>query len=67
MSGACKVPADASARAQVADELWVVNRGKGGKPGSVDVWHSSFEEYKAKLENEYKSKMVSNNTVKGMK
>ena len=51
----------------VADELWVVNRGEGGKPGSVSVWHSSFEEYKAKLEKEYKSKMVSNNTVKGLK
>ena len=53
--------------AQVADELWVVNRGERGKPGTVSVWHSSFEEYKEKLEAEYKSKMVSNNTVKGLK
>ena len=74
----------------VADELWVVNRGEGGQPGTVraqpacipgashllsvllplaqvSVWHSSFEEYKQKLETEYLSKMVSNNTVKGLK
>lgn len=74
----------------VADELWVVNRGEGGQPGTVraqpacipgashllsvllplaqvSVWHGSFEEYKQKLETEYLSKMVSNNTVKGLK
>ena len=33
----------------------------------VSVWHGSFEEYKQKLETEYLSKMVSNNTVKGLK
>ena len=51
----------------VADELWVVNRGDGGKPGTVSVWHSSFEAYKEALEEEYRSKMVSNGVVKGQR
>ena len=51
----------------VADELWVVNRGEGGKPGTVSVWHSSFEQYKEALEEEYRSKMVSNGVVRGQR
>ena len=37
----------------VADELWVVNRGKGGEPGTVTVWHDSYIAYKEKLESEF--------------
>jgi ATPase subunit of ABC transporter with duplicated ATPase domains len=37
----------------VADELWVVNRGEGGKPGTVTVFNGSFEEYKEMLEKEF--------------
>ena len=51
----------------VADELWVVNKGVGGQPGSVDVWHSSYEEYKEKLQNEFvNAGLVTNGTVKGL-
>ncbi|KAJ1632417.1 putative phosphate import ATP-binding protein pstB [Pavlovales sp. CCMP2436] len=37
----------------VADELWVVNKGVGGQPGSVTVFQGSFEEYKAMLNKEF--------------
>ena len=51
----------------VADELWVVNKGVGGKPGSVSVWHSSYEEYKSKLQDEFvNAGLVTNGTVKGL-
>ena len=51
----------------VADELWVVNKGVGGKPGSVSVWHSSYEAYKEKLAAEFVNNgMVVNGTVKGI-
>ena len=42
----------------VADELWVVDKGEGGKPGTVTVWHGSFEEYKAHLEKEFVEKKL---------
>ena len=42
----------------VADELWVVDKGVGGKPGTVTVWHGSFEEYKAHLEKEFVEKKL---------
>ena len=42
----------------VADELWVVDKGEGGKPGTVTVWHGSFEEYKAHLEREFVAKKL---------
>ena len=52
----------------VADELWVVNKGVNGEPGTVQVWHSSYEEYKEKLQNEFAtSGLVANGTVKGVK
>mmetsp|Transcript_73555 Transcript_73555/g.202049 ORF Transcript_73555/g.202049 Transcript_73555/m.202049 type:complete len:202 (+) Transcript_73555:683-1288(+) len=52
----------------VADELWVVNKGTSGAPGTVQVWHASYEEYKNKLQNEYAtSGLVVNGTVKGAK
>ena len=38
-----------------ADELWVVNKGVEGKPGSVSVWQGSYEAYKAKLQDEFVS------------
>jgi ATP-binding cassette subfamily F protein 2 len=37
----------------VSDELWVVNKGVGDEPGSVTVWHKSYDEYKAKLQREF--------------
>ena len=43
----------------VADELWVVNRGEGGKPGSVNVFNGSFEEYKTMLERDFADKAKS--------
>ena len=49
----------------VADELWVVDRGVGGRPGSVHVWHSSYEEYKERLQSEFAAS-ISNNMVKGV-
>mmetsp|Transcript_5729 Transcript_5729/g.13287 ORF Transcript_5729/g.13287 Transcript_5729/m.13287 type:complete len:271 (-) Transcript_5729:279-1091(-) len=52
----------------VADELWVINKGVNGKPGSVAVWHGSFEDYKQKLEQEFlDANLISNGTVKGAK
>ena len=39
----------------VADELWVVNKGANGEPGSVAVWHSSYEDYKERLQQEFVS------------
>ena len=52
----------------VADELWVVNKGVGGEPGSVTVWHGSYEQYKEKLQDEFVSAgLVTNGTVKGVK
>ena len=52
----------------VADELWVVDKGEGGKPGTVTVWHGSFEEYKAHLEKEFvEKKLISvTNAAKGV-
>ena len=51
-----------------SDELWVVNKGVNGKPGSVEVWHASYEEYKEKLQNEFvNAGLVTNGTVKGVK
>ena len=50
----------------MADELWIVERGEGGQPGSVAVWHGSFVEYKAKLENDFMQKNLINGTVKGL-
>jgi len=40
----------------VADELWVVNKGKKGKPGNVEVFDGSFSEYRAFLEREFEKK-----------
>ena len=52
----------------VADELWVVNKGSDGAPGTVKVWHSSYEEYKERLQKEFAtSGLVTNGTVKGVK
>mmetsp|Transcript_21575 Transcript_21575/g.65489 ORF Transcript_21575/g.65489 Transcript_21575/m.65489 type:complete len:837 (-) Transcript_21575:364-2874(-) len=52
----------------VADELWVVNKGVDGEPGSVSVWHSSYEDYKTRLQEEFlQSGIVSSGTVKGLK
>ena len=52
----------------VADELWVVDKGVGGRPGSVFVWQGSYEAYKEKLQNEFvTSGLVSNGTVKGVR
>ena len=52
----------------VADELWVVDKGEGGKPGTVTVWHGSFEEYKAHLEREFVEKklIAVTNAAKGV-
>jgi ATPase subunit of ABC transporter with duplicated ATPase domains len=51
----------------VADELWVVNKGVGGEPGTVSVWQSSYEAYKEKLQNEFvNAGLVTNGTVKGL-
>eukprot|EP00172_Hildenbrandia_rubra_P004193 Plantae.Rhodophyta-Hildenbrandia_rubra.ctg8021.p1 GENE.Plantae.Rhodophyta-Hildenbrandia_rubra.ctg8021~~Plantae.Rhodophyta-Hildenbrandia_rubra.ctg8021.p1 ORF type:complete len:673 (-),score=106.99 Plantae.Rhodophyta-Hildenbrandia_rubra.ctg8021:1012-2907(-) len=36
----------------VCDELWVVQKGKGGRPGKVSVFPGSFEEYKNRLTDE---------------
>jgi ATP-binding cassette subfamily F protein 2 len=49
----------------VADELWVVDRRERGKPGKVTVWHSSYEEYKTRLQQEYLAQ-VTNKQVKGV-
>ena len=52
----------------VADELWVVNKGEGGKPGTVTVWQNSYEAYKEKLQDEFVAAgLVTNGTVKGIK
>ena len=46
----------------------MVNKGKGGAQGSVTVWHSSYEDYKRKLQAEFRnSGLVSSGTVKGIK
>jgi ATPase subunit of ABC transporter with duplicated ATPase domains len=51
-----------------SDELWVVNKGVGGQPGSVTVWHSSYEAYKGKLQAEFvEAGLVTNGTVKGVR
>jgi len=51
----------------VADELWVVNKGANGEPGSVAVWHSSYEDYKERLQQEFVSAgLVSGGTVRGV-
>ena len=43
-------------------------QGVNGEPGTVTVWHGSYEEYKEKLQNEFAtSGLVSNGTVKGVK
>ena len=40
----------------------------GGEPGSVTVWHGSYEQYKEKLQDEFVSAgLVTNGTVKGVK
>ena len=45
-------------------ESWQV----GGEPGSVTVWHGSYEQYKEKLQDEFVSAgLVTNGTVKGVK
>ena len=44
----------------VADELWVVNKGLKGKPGSVTVFDGSFSEYRAHLEKEFEKKNLIN-------
>tara|TARA_B100000513_G_scaffold71704_2_gene28805 strand:+ start:11334 stop:13796 length:2463 start_codon:yes stop_codon:yes gene_type:complete len=50
-----------------ADELWVVNKGKNGEPGTVTVWHGSYGEYRNKLEQEFlNSGLVAQGTVKGV-
>lgn len=36
----------------VADELWVVKKGRGGKPGSVSIFQGDFEAYRAQLQEE---------------
>ncbi len=51
----------------VADELWVVNKGVDGEPGSVMVWHSSYEAYKEKLHNEFAATGLNGSgTVRGV-
>lgn len=40
----------------VADELWIVNKGTKGKPGFVEVFDGSFDEYKARLRREFEKK-----------
>ena len=51
-----------------SDELWVVDKGRDGKPGSVTVWHDSYERYKERLQNEFvTSGLVTNGTVKGIR
>ena len=51
-----------------ADELWVVNKGVKGQPGTVTVWQGSYEAYKEKLQDEFVSAgLVTNGTVKGIK
>ena len=50
-----------------SDELWVVNKGVDGQPGTVSVWHSSYEAYKEKLQEEFvNAGLVTNGTVKGL-
>jgi ATP-binding cassette subfamily F protein 2 len=52
----------------VADELWVVNKGVNGEPGSVSVWQGSYETYKEKLRDEFASSgLLASGTVKGIK
>ena len=52
----------------VADELWVVNKGVNGEPGSVSVWQGSYEMYKEKLRDEFASSgLLASGTVKGIK
>jgi ATPase subunit of ABC transporter with duplicated ATPase domains len=36
----------------VADELWVVRKGKGGKPGNVSIFQGDFEAYRKLLQEE---------------
>ena len=52
----------------VSDELWEVKKGVNGEPGSVTVWHSSYEAYKTKLQDEFvNAGLVSNGTVAGVR
>mmetsp|Transcript_2153 Transcript_2153/g.6224 ORF Transcript_2153/g.6224 Transcript_2153/m.6224 type:complete len:695 (+) Transcript_2153:75-2159(+) len=46
----------------VADELWVVNRGEGGQPGTVTVFQGSFEEYRKMLEQEFEAGLAKGKT-----
>ena len=32
----------------VADEIWAVHKGEGGRPGTVSVFDGSFDDYKAR-------------------
>ena len=37
----------------VADELWVVHKGKNGEPGRVEVFGGSLEDYRSIIEEEF--------------
>jgi ATP-binding cassette subfamily F protein 2 len=47
----------------VADEIWCVNKGIRGKPGSVYVFDGSFEEYCERLKQTFESEHL----IKGPK
>jgi ATP-binding cassette subfamily F protein 2 len=49
----------------VADEIWCVNKGIRGKPGSVYVFDGSFEEYCERLKPLIKGPKRSTTIVKG--
>lgn len=36
----------------IADELWVVQKGKGGNPGNVSIFQGDFEAYRKQLQEE---------------
>eukprot|EP00958_Prasinococcus_capsulatus_P002169 scaffold200_cov401-Prasinococcus_capsulatus_cf.AAC.5 len=40
----------------VADELWVVHKGRDGNPGSVEIFDGTFEQYKERLRQEFEEK-----------
>ena len=40
----------------VADELWVVHKGRDGNPGRVEVFDGTFEQYKDRLRTEFEEK-----------
>ena len=45
----------------------MVDKGVNGEPGTVKVWHASYEEYKEKLHNEFAATGLNgSNTVRGL-